>query len=384
MIKQQNPETGRVEIRGVQTNPNVVPATSHHPSNAHQPGGEKYTSFTKWRRRILGIILALFLVYAAYVIVINMNATGLVQAPDGPANSQVTSDFQKKAKPEYDSMKYISDTSTGTPDVENIDVGRVVTTATEVSIGYACEVTADVKFSNSSINSTSKMRMKYSYNSLLRTWEAGEISVEQSNYRPNSGPDMQKVQNDAVNLLSAYDENIASTISGATATHEGYISKDGGEVSIVLTKKGAGEDGVDLVKTMTTRVEWSEISGWVASVTHVTTDGAGIESEDQKKLKEEEEKKKLSTSNQNQTSTNSSGAAMELSCSSGSLVQLTGTISGTTLKTQSTKYVIDGTEITTDTVTITGNTDSVSGVSATSISGNISASDGQVYIDVPY
>ena len=384
MIKQQNPVTGKPEIRGIQTNPNVVPARSHHAANAHLPGGEKYTAFTKWRRRVLAVILAVLLAYAAYVIVVNMNANGLVQAPSGPENSQITTDFQKKAKPEYDTMKYISDTSTGTPDVENIDVGRVVTTAGDVSVGYACEATADVKFSNSSINSTSKMRMKYAYNSLLHTWEAGEISIEQSNYRPNSGPDMQKIQDDAINLLSAYDENIASTMSGAKSTREGDISKDGGEVTLTLTKKGAGENGVDLVKTMTTRVEWSEISGWVASVARVTTEGAGVETEEERKAKEEEEKKKLEAENQNTNTANTSTeATMELSCENGSLVQLSGTISGTTLTTETTKYVIDGTEITTNTVTITGDTGAVAGMSAAAISGYISLNDGQVSIEIP-
>ena len=385
MIKQENPQTGKVEIRGIQTNPNVMPSTSHHSAKSHLPGGEKYTAFTKWRRRILAIIAVAFLAYVAYLIVINMNANGLVQSPDGPQSTQIQTDFQKSAKPQYDTMKYLSDTTAGTPSVENIEVGRVVTNSGEVQVGYSCDVTADVKFSNSSINSTSKMRMKYSYNSLMRTWEAGEISVEQSNYRPNSGPDMQKIQDDAINLLSAYDESVASTISGATTTREGDISKDGGEVTLTLTKKGAGSNGADLVKTMTTKVEWSELSGWVASVSRVQTKGVGVESEVERKKQEEEERKRLEeeAKKKEEEEKNLQQATMELTCDSGDFVQLTGTIEGTTLTTEMTKYLIGGTQLTTNTVTLTGDTSAVSGMSAATISGYITISGDQITLKIP-
>ena len=390
MIKQKNPNTGKPEVRAVQTNPNVVPATSHHLAKANLPGGDRYTAFTKWRRRILGIIVAVFLVYVGYLIAVNMNAGGLVQAPAGPQATQVETDFQKSAKPNYDSMKYISDTSAGTPAVENIEVGRVVTNSGEVQVGYSCEATADVKFSNTSINSTQKMRMKYAYNSLLKTWEAGEITVEQSNYRPNSGPDMQKIQDDAINLLTAYDETIAATMSGASSEREGDISKEGGEMTLTLTKKGAGSDGADLVKVMTTKVEWNELSGWVASIARVQTQGAGIASEEEKKKQEEEEKKKQEEEEKKKQEEEakkkqeaSTQATMELTCNSGAFVQLTGTISGTTLTTEMTKYTIGGVEVTTATVTLTGDTSAVSGMRAATVNGYISASGGQVSLQIP-
>ena len=388
MIKQRNPETGQVEIRGIQTNPNVVPATSHHLAKSQLPGGDRYTAFTKWRRRILAIILVVILVYVGYLIAVNMNAGGIIQAPDGPQESQVQTDFQKNAKANFDTLKYISDTSSGTPAVENIEVGRVVTNSGEVQVGYSCEVTADVKFSNSSINSTSKMRMKYAYNSLMRTWESGEITTEQANYRPNSGPDMQKIQDDAINLLSAYDESVATTMSGASCTRSGDISKDGGEVTLTLTKAGAGSDGADLVKGMTTKVEWSELSGWVASVSRVTTSGVLSEAEEKRRKEEEEAKKKEEEEKKKQEEEakkkeEASEAVMELTCSSGTFVQLTGSVSGTTLTTEMTKYVIDGQQIVTATVNLTGNTSSVSGSSAATVNGYISVSGGGITVNIP-
>ena len=372
MSETENSKIAAAKIGGIQTNPNVLPAQSHHPSKSMLPGGERYTAFTKWRRRILALIALAILGYFAYLIVINMNAGGIVQAPSGPANTQVETDFKKNARPQYDSMKYLSDTSAGSAEVENIEVGRVVTTSNEITVGYSCEVTADVKFSNTSINSTSKMRMKYSYNAVLHSWDAGEISVEKSNYRPNSGPDMQKIQDDAINLLTAYDSSSGTEMNGATSSRSGDISKEGGETTLVLTKKGAGTNGADLVKSMTTRVEWSELEGWVASVTRVTASGEGLE--DEAKKKEEEEKKKQEEAEKKQ----STQATMELECSSGSLVQLTGTVNGTTLTTEMTRYVIDGTEVTTDKVVVSGDTSGMDSSSTYAINGYISLNGSQV------
>jgi hypothetical protein len=381
-IEQINPETGEVEIRAIQTNSRINPPKSHHKAISLLPGGDKYTALTKWRRRIFGAFAIVVLAWFCYNMAINMNVGGLVQAPEGPTESQVQTAFKKATAPGYDKMKYLSDTTSGTPTVENVEVGKVVTNTGEVSVGYSCEATADVKFSNASLNSTSKMRVKFSYNSLLHTWEAGEISTERSNYRPNSGPDLGKVQSDAINLLNSYDSDAATKMKDATITREGSISKDGGTVTIIFTKEGAGtttynyyygySTTTDLVKTMDVRVEWSEISGWVASVTWLRTEGEGLEDT-------------TSTDESNSTSsTSNETATKELSCSSGSYVRLSGTVSGTTLTTtESTKYTIDGEEITTKEITLTGNTSNITNQSSDTISGYISVEDGKVTLQIP-
>ena len=64
-------------------------------------------------------------------------------------------------------------------------------------------------------------------------------------------------------------------------------------------------------------------------------------------------------------------------------MQLTGTINGTTLTTETTKYVIDGTEIVTNTVTLTGDTAAVSGMTAATINGYISSSGGGIVLQIP-
>ncbi len=377
-IEQINPETGEVEIRAIQTNSRIDPPKSHHKAKSMLPGGEKYTAFTKWRRRIFGVFGIAVLVWFCYSLAVNMNVGGLVQPPSAPSEAQAQNAFKKATAPGYDSMKYLSDTTSGTPTVENVEVGRVVTNTGEVSVGYSCEATADVKFSNSSLNSTSKMRVKMSYNSLLHTWEAGEISVERSNYRPNSGPDLNKIQNDAYNLLNSYDSDAATKMKGSTVEREGQIPKEGGTVTIIFTKEGAGtttnnyygySTTTDLVKTMHVRVEWSEISGWVASVTWVKTEGEGLEDD--------------SSTETNTSSTTTETATEELACASGSYVRLSGNVSGSTLTTSATtKYTIDSVEVTTKEVALTGNTSVFSGQSSVTVAGYISIENGKVTLDV--
>ena len=371
VIQQTNPETGEVEIRPIQTNSRVSPAQSHHRAKSKLPGGDKYTGFTKWRRRIFAAFFILLIGWFCYQIAINMNVGGIVQAPEGPSTAQAQGDFKKATAPGYSTMKYLSDTSSGTPTVENVEIGRVVSKTGEVSVGYSCEVTADVKFSNSSINSTSKMRMKYSYNSLLHTWESGEITTEQSNYHPNSGPDLNKLQDDALNILSEYDSNAGSKMKGCSITREGEISKDGGETTFTLTKTGAGANGADLVKQMKTRVMWSEVSGWVAGATWVSTTGAGVGDDENQSTDDQETKTE-------------EVATQELECTSGELVQLSGSISGTTLTTTNmTKYVIDGSEYKTKDVVLLGNTSSLSDSASTQITGNLSIVENKVTLIIP-
>ena len=149
-------------------------------------------------------------------------------------------------------------------------------------------------------------------------------------------------------------------------------------MTITFTKEGAGTTTnnyygwtttTDLVKTMNVRVEWSEISGWVASVTWLKTEGEGLEDD--------------SSTDTDTSSTTKETATEELSCSSGSYVRLSGDVSGKTLTTSdTTKYTIDGEEVTTKEVTLTGNTSIITGQSSVTVAGYISIENGKVTLNV--
>ena len=348
-----------------QLNPYITRSKSHHKSKDKLPGGDRYTKITKWTRRIgIGILCVIFTLLA-YQIITFLNIGGAIAAPEPPAQQNAQNDFLSANAPKYDELKYISDTTSGTPSVEDVQVGRVTTSTGEGSSVFACDATAIVKFSNSSINSVSKMRLKYTYNSLLKKWEPGAFTIESTNYSANGAPDANQIQEDALTLMKNYDENSANAMEGCSITRQGDLTKDGGELTFTCTKKGGGSEvsknvsnwqdwmnnqtngHYDLVKTMKVRVEWSEVDGWGANVTWLGTVGESIsdaEEEEENKDKDEDEEKK----NEEEEL-----PGQELTCSSGQTVELRGTLSGNTLTLlEKTRFTIDGNEIITSTVTI--------------------------------
>lgn len=358
-------EKEEITLRPAPTNPRVDKAKSHHKATASLPGGDKYTSITKWRRRILAVLGILALIYICYTIALTMNFGGSLLAPDGPSQSTVEADFKKVSPPAYDSLKYLKETTASNPDVKNVKIGRVVTSTGEGSSGYICDASAEVTFSNESITSTSKMRIKYTYNSLLHSWSAGQSEIESSNYHPNSGPDADKIEEDAMTLLEEYDADSAAKMEGASTSREGELGDDGGELTIIFTKPGAGANGGNLVKTMKVRVGWSEVSGWVASVTWLGTTGETLSDDVIKKEKEAQE------------------TTMQLAVSSGAYVQLTGNISGNTLTTNAvTRYTIDGIDYVTNQIALTGNTSSLAGQTSGAVNGTLSVVNGVVTLTV--
>lgn len=270
----------------------VTAAKSHHPATATLPGGDKYTKGRVWTKRILAILVAAAFIYLVVNVFMTFNIGGVIHTPDAPTVEQAQADFQTHATaPNYDTLKYISDTSAGQPfEVSNVKVGRVVS-GTGEGATFTCEATAEVKFENSSVNSTSTMRMKYSYNAILGSWSAGEVTAETNNYRPNDGPDLDKVEDDLMSIMAEYDQDSADAMDGCDIERsDDEVSKDGGEVTFTCTKPGGGSalsqssgtyqyshsstNGYfDLVKKCTVRIEWSEIEGWQARIVWMSTQG---------------------------------------------------------------------------------------------------------------
>lgn len=371
------------------TNSLVNRSSSHHKSKEKLPGGDRYTKITKWTRRIGIVILSVIFLLLAYQIITILNVGGAISAPDAPSEAQAQKDFLLATPPKYDEMKYISDKSSGIPTVENVEVGRVTTSTGQAGSVFACDATADVKFSNSSINSTSKMRLKYTYNSLLGKWEAGTFTSESTNYRPNGAPDITQIQDDAISIMSGYDENSAKSIQGCDIIHKGELTKDGGEITFICTKKGGGsevsynysywEDWMenqtngryDLVKTMKVRVKWSEVDGWVANVTWLGTVGENVPSNEEDSDETEE------------NDSEDEEVRQELSCFTGQSVELTGEFYQDLLTLdKKTRFTIDGEVIETKTVNVVREINQDETEGSVSIQGTISVVDGTVTLTI--
>lgn len=392
----------------------ITRAKSHHKGTSHLQGGDDYRP---WKRKLKiagGIAGALLLVFACYRIALILNVGEVASSPEAPSAQIAENAFKTSTPPSISSMKYVGKDALAFSELGDVQVGRVVTKNGES--GYTCSVKADVKFRNSSVEATSRVNVTYNYNSLLNTWEAAGTEIESSNFAPIAAPDQEEIQSDLMNLITEYNKDSADKIQGAEITKEGDLSETGGTLTFTLTKKESGAEAStstdnsssnstngtnsssnsnssnnsssnsnttnntnaqnlpsnnkakqDLVETVKVRVAWSDMEGWEANIIWLGTKGetsTDTTSTDKEENKEETEE----------------DATMELSCSSGSLVQLEGTVNGNQLKTAVTKFTIDGQSIVTSNIALAGDYSKYSG-SATVI-GTITTNGSSVTLTV--
>lgn len=393
----------------------VTRAKSHHRGTSHLKGGDDYST---WKRNLKiggGILGALLLVFACYRIAVILNVGGVSNAPDAPQSSITEESFKTASAPSLANLKYITTDALAFTEVSNIKVGRVVTKNGET--GYTCSVKADVTHKNSSVQAVSRVNATYNYNSILKTWEASNTEIENTNFTPVAAADDTKIQEDLMNLISDYNKDSATKIQGAEISKEGELTDQGGELTFTLTKKesgaetstnassetNSGSNGTsnnntnnnsnsssnssssssvnntnaqnlpndnsktkqDLVETVKVRVAWSDIEGWQANIVWLGTKG---ETETDTTSTEEKDKE------------TEEDATMELSCTSGSLVQLEGTVTDNQLKTAVTKFSIDGQTIVTSTIYLSGNYSKHSG--ASNVVGTISTNGSTVTLTI--
>lgn len=360
-------------------NSHISKSKSHHKSIAFLPGGDKYTTARKIFKRIFAILGVILLLAVCWSVATALNVGGVSNAPDPPSDSIAKTAFEKAEAPKYDNLKYIKDKSKGSSKVENIHVGRVVRSTSSGQGSFICETKADVTFTNSSVEAVAKMRAPLNYNSLLKSWSSGSVEFESVNYKPVAAADVDAIQKDIFEILKAYDESSATKMEGAEVTREGTLDKNGGELTFTLTKKGQGVDANqsnstqnttngkrDLVKTLKVRVAWSDIEGWSAKVTWEGTKGEVQEFNDDNNDNEDLEPTK------------------QLTCTTGDYIDLSGTVSGNSLKTDDViKFTLDGESIVAQNITLQDAASKYPDGMYASIIGKISkSSDGEIVLTV--
>lgn len=370
----------------IRTNPYVLKSRSHHASTAHLPGGDSYTKTRRLARKFGGIVGVVFLVCTLICVAIVLGVGNSDSYPDAPDSSVAQSAFQKALPPTLTSHKYLSNTTLSNPKVENVTVGRVVRNTGNGESGFSCLARAIVTFENSSIQTVSNMRVNMTYNSLLHTWAAQDAEIESTNYHPIGSPDADKIQSDIMTILKDYDAASATAIEDGDIEREGTLDKSGGVLTFKITKYGAGADaysstysggsnttvGVtngkyNLIKTVKVRIAWSDIDGWVANVAWLGTLGA-----DDNVIEASEEASSGETNK-------------DITCASGDLVEVSGIITDTSLTLESSqKFTIDGTEITTISISLTGNIDKYNQGETTLVKGNISTDGSKITLNIPY
>lgn len=384
-------------------------AKSHHRGTSHLKGGDDYRT---WKRNLKiagGLLGAIILIFACYRIALILNVGGVSNAPDAPEASTTEGAFRTSTAPSIANLKYVSTDPLSFVSVDNIKVGRVVSKNGES--GYTCSVKADVIYKNTSMQATSRVNATYNYNSVLKTWEASNTEIENTNFTPVAPADDTKIQEDLMSMISEYDNESATKIQGAEISKEGELTEEGGILTFTLTKKESGAETnseseinsssdtnntianngntindssgnntnaqnlpndnsktkQDLVETVKIRVAWSDIDGWQANIIWLGTKGESDASQSSDKTKEEGEETEAD-------------ATMELNCTSGSLVQLEGTVTENQLKTAVTKFTIDGQMVVTSTIYLSGNYTKYSG--ASNVVGTISTNGSTVTLTI--
>lgn len=379
----------------------VARAKSHHRGTSHLKGGDDYRI---WKRNLKiggGILGALLLIFACYRIAVILNVGGMSNAPAAPEVSTTEGTFRSSSAPSIANLKYVSTDPLSFSEINNIKVGRVVSKNGES--GYTCSVKADVTHKNSSIQATSRVNATYNYNSVLKTWEPSNTEIENTNFTPVAAADATKIQDDLMNLISDYNKDSATKIQGAEISKEGELTEQGGVLTFTLTKKESGAETStssgsnssnnssansasgtnntnaqnlpndtsktkqDLVETVKVRVAWSDIEGWQANIIWLGTKG-------------ETETDTVSTQDKDDDKETEEDATMELSCATGSLVQLEGTVTDNQLKTAVTKFTIDGQTIVTSTIYLSGNYSKYSG--SANVVGTISTNGSTVTLTI--
>lgn len=385
----------------------VARAKSHHRGTSHLKGGDDYRI---WKRNLKiggGILGALLLIFACYRIAVILNVGGVSNAPAAPEVSTTEGAFRSSSAPSIANLKYVSSDPLSFSEINNIKVGRVVSKNGES--GYTCSVKADVTHKNSSIQATSRVNATYNYNSVLKTWEPSNTEIENTNFTPVAAADSAKIQDDLMNLISDYNKDSATKIQGAEISKEGELTEQGGVLTFTLTKKESGAETSnsteansnsgsttnsnggsnsssstnntnaqnlpndtsktkqDLVETVKVRVAWSDIEGWQANIIWLGTKG-------------ETETDTASTDKKDDDTETEEDATMELSCATGSLVQLEGTVTDNQLKTAVTKFTIDGQTIVTSTIYLSGNYSKYSG--SANVVGTISTNGSTVTLTI--
>ena len=359
---------------------------SHHSSVAHLPGGDSYTKTRRVLRKFGSFVGVVFLICTLVFVAVVLGVGNSDAYPDAPDNSVAQSAFQRANPPSLANHKYLTNTTLSNPKVENVEVGRVVRNTGKGESGFSCQARAVVTYENSSIQTISNMRVTLTYNSLLRTWAAEDPEIESTNYHPVGSPDANKVQTEIMTILRNYDAASATAVDGGEIEREGELGNEGGTLTFKITKYGAGADAYsstysggsktnvgitngkyNLIKTVKVNIAWSDIDGWVANVSWLGTLGA-----DDNIIEAYEEE----AAAQNQDT--------DVTCATGDSVEVRGIITDSSLTLENTtKFTIDGVEITTISIKLTGNVQKYVQGEVTPVIGSISTDGSSITLNIP-
>lgn len=314
----------------------------------------------------IGIVsaIAAALILAVALVLVFVKPFGLFEEKlevDRPPVSQVEEAFDEAELPDPDlsAFAYIDDSNLEMSSLDGFEAGEVEYSKSGGSTEAYCEATAEAKYVNQSVSVTQTLTMRMDYDKKAGSWEAGGVRNGSATATPEGPADIDAITADFLNILKAYDPQIAGLYVGAEVTATSTLTKNGGTAAFTATK---AEGDTSRTCTANADVEWSDTEGWNVEITSVNGDVAApeqpaAEGEQPPAESSGETTKPESTSPEGSgggSGNQGDGATMGLLCFTGDLIEIPGTVhfdnSGAVLlKTDARiRVVLDGATYVTD------------------------------------
>lgn len=310
---------------------------------------------------IISAIVAALVLIVSLILVI-FKPFGLFEEQlqvDRPSTTEVEDAFEDANLPEPDlsTFAYVDDADLERTSLKNFKAGEVQYSKSNGSTEAYCEATADAEYENDSVSVKQSLTMRMDYDKGSGTWEGSTARTGSVSAQPEGPADIDAITENFPNLLKTYDPKIGAMYVGGTTTATSSLTAKGG-TAVFTTTKTEGET----TRTCTANAEitWSDTSGWNVNITSVTGDiePPAEEPSGGENAGEAVTPEPVAPSNSSSSGTSSGGggdgATMGLVCSTGELVEVSGTIqfdnSGAILLKTNGRYrvILDGRTYVTD------------------------------------
>lgn len=273
------------------------------PSTQHRDTGSKAWRYVK---RILVTIL----VIGCIVVLANFVLKTAFEAIDASLQkTQVTMLSETTASnslenaqvdpPDVSGYAYIETTNFVGPRFAELTIGDLYEQEVDGQTAYLRDVTTTATFRNSSVSVVAPVTQRFTYEKDTGAWIGGEVELGQARVTPLHAPNTYALEAGLPALLEAADPQTASQLEGASTSFDSSMDATGGTVVATLSKTtGAQSLHCDVILSVT----WLDGAGWQVNITSVGNVTRGNVEED---LGE---------------------PTMVLTCKSGDLVKLVGTI----------------------------------------------------------
>lgn len=240
--------------------------------------------------------------------------------------------------PDASQFHYVPTDNLVGPKFENVAVGDVVERPDGSGVIITRQVTADALFRNKGMLLTVPVTLTFAYDEAGETWREGDLELGTMTAQPLAAPNAALITDDLDSLLTAYDPAVGTLFAGVEPKSSSRLTTDGGTITVTMAKdEQVAESDAEgrehqLLKrhncTAQIAVTWSDTEGWVAKVDRlndeVTVEDLTVAQPGEGEGEGEGEEGEIGPIGQE-------GGRPEygLKCSTGDLVELGGTVTGT-------------------------------------------------------